>query len=494
MVEFRLLPAAAVLWVALLAGRFGWVVAIVGALAVVRLRGQPVLVGGVAALGLCARRFFTAELPERYEATVIAVREHSLQVRHGGYPRPVNVFSSQDVEVGQRVLVDGNTVTVLGDPAGWVFYVRSTFADAVAQYIDGSHRGLIPGMVLGDTSLQDDVHKRIYAAAGLSHLSAVSGANVAIVTTLAVLACRRLGLRGQIAVAAVSLLVYVGLVGPEPSVLRAALTGLVGLLAVVSSSTMEPIHALCISIIAILLFQPDMATNVGFALSVAATTGIVALRDSLTLGLPPALNRAVAVAIAADVTTAPLIVALTGRLNPVSVLANVLVDAAAVPITAVGLVAAILSLLPSGLEAPLLWALAPLSWWIDAVARWVVSLPIQPIPADPLIVAVVYGWIVALALVGRPAWAGAALVVGACAVVRPLPAEVGEVPTFVVDKEEQVADAPAGTQRIVVMDPHGKPAERPVVTKDGVPVLYPARDGPVRVYVDGSQHAADGRF
>lgn len=65
---------------------------------------------------------------------------------------------------------------------------------------------------------------------------------------------------------------------------------------------------------------------------------------------------------------------------------------------------------------------------------------------------------------------------------------------MVVDKRDDALDVPPGTQLVVVRDASGAPARRPTVTPQGVPVVFPARDGPVEILRDGTQRAADGRF
>lgn len=114
------------------------------------------------------------------------------------------------------------------------------------------------------------------------------------------------------------LLGYVFLVGPEPSVLRAAVTGVVGLTAVVASRRSEPVHALCLAVIGLVVWDSNLAVNYGFALSVAATAGIVVVSPLIAqaLGfLPDLLARALAVAIAADVVTMPIIALMSGRVS-----------------------------------------------------------------------------------------------------------------------------------------------------------------------------------
>ncbi|WP_235933440.1 ComEC/Rec2 family competence protein [Corynebacterium qintianiae] len=338
-------------------------------------------------------------------------------------------------------------------------------------------------------------------------LQTISGSNVAIVTVAATVFASAvgLGLRGRIAVAAAALTVFATLVGPEPSVLRASVTGLVGLTAVLSSSVAEPVHALCLAVIGLVLVNSNLAVNYGFALSVAATAGIVALSPVLRrafapTGWPDILVRALAVAIAADVVTMPIVALMAGQVSLVSVVANVLVAPAAAPVTVLGLFAVILALLPGGLEKPVLWVIEPMTEWIHTVAAVGAGLPVSTVGGSPLVVVVCYGWVLAGFLLGRPRVTIAAVVTVVTVVAAggsgarwQTPIDTSRLNAHVVARESEVEPVPAHSQVVVVME-EGAAHDRPVITQGGIPVLYPRRDGRVTLYPDGTQRAASGRF
>ena len=536
MSELRLLPAAAAVWAVTLAllldAPFFSLPVLLLLVGVLLWAGQPGqalftgALGGLAAAATWWRQRLAAAWPAPEEVTgrVVSTGRGLVRIRAPDHPGLLTVFTDDEAEPGTRVLVDatwspagrpgvaqvvGNgELAVLGEPTGMAAVaatVRAAFGAAVDATVGESSRGLVPGMVLGDVSAQSEAEQQLYIDTGLSHLSAVSGANVAIVTTAAFLACRllTLGPRVQVGAAAAALALFVGLVGTEPSVLRASVTGLVGLLAVLGSTRLEPVHGLCLAVIGLVLWDPDLAVAYGFALSVAATAGIIALHPLLypTLArthLPDIFVRALAVAISADLVTMPVIALMAGEVSVVSVLANVLVAPVVAPVTVLGLIAAGLSLLPG----PLFWLplklLEPCTWWIHTVAAWCAGLPVSTVPAAPVWVLIAYGWILAGLLAGH-AWKTLALLlawwVWSADLTRPPP----EVPletlaVHVVADVEQVDRAPPGTQVIVVLDPTGSPTDRPTVTRDGVPVLFPHRDGEVTLHTDGTQHARDGRF
>lgn len=563
MSELRLVPAALAVWAATLAG-IVWgtwaslvAVAVVVAVSVVcavlivpraegpapgRGAGQAMLVGGLgcAASAVTAVRMATAKAWEfgsevtgtvsgQPTPTIGAGGGFLLRLSVPGHPGSIPVFvrSVPDgVEAGAAVRVAGavaestrpgtaqvvinGEVTAIGPPTGvaaWSNHVKDVFAESVARTVGERSQGLIPGMVLGDTSLQTPAEQQAYIHTGLSHLSAVSGANVAIVTTTAAVLASAvgLGLRGRVACAVVALTVFASLVGPEPSVLRASVTGLVGLTAVLASSVAEPVHALSLAVIGLVLVDSNLAVSYGFALSVAATAGIVALSPLLfralaPMGWPDIVVRALSVAIAADVVTMPLVAAMAGEVSVVSVAANLLVAPVTAPVTVLGLVAVVLALGPGGLETPLLWVIEPLTAWIHLVAQVGAALPGATAHASPLTVVVCYGWVLAGFVLGRPratvaavsAVAVVGVVVGASAPwVRPV--DVTGLHAHVVTRERDIDPVPANAQVVVVLE-EGRPHARPVETADGLPVLYPNRDGDVRLYPDGTQRAASGAF
>ena len=532
--ELRLVPAAVAVWAAaacaIVFGVRAAVAAVLvcaGIAAVWRAWGQALMVAGLGAAStvVAAVRLRIARSWDPGGEIAGTVAGAPKQIASGGYlvrvqvagaPSPTPVFTDEvpdGVVAGASVVVRGSvsesgpagvnpytvngTVQATGPPEGFArfaLHVRETFAAAVERTVGDHAQGLIPGMVLGDTSLQSAGEQQAYIDTGLSHLSAVSGANIAIVTAFAAVmaAAVGLGLRGRVVTSASALVLYAALVGPDPSVLRASVTGLVGLTAVLASRQSEPVHALCLAVIALVLVDSNLAVHYGFALSVAATVGIVALfpllyRALATTGWPDILVRALAVAVAADVATMPIIALMAGRVSLVSVGANVLVAPVTGPVTVLGLAAAVLSLAPGGLEAVLLVVIEPLARWVRLVADVGAGLPVATINAAPLSVLVIYGWFLAGALCGRPRITLAvAVVCGVVAVKQPPPVELDHLRAHVVATKDDVEPVPPGTQLVVVLE-QGRPHTRPVVTDQGIPVIFPNRDGVATIYPDGTQ-------
>ncbi|GAB3192494.1 hypothetical protein GCM10027261_05330 [Geodermatophilus arenarius] len=260
--------------------------------------------------------------------------------------------------------------------------VRDGLAATARRVLPAPADGLLPGLVVGDTRGLDPVLEEDFRRAGLSHLTAVSGANVAIVLTgvLAPLRRRAVDRRVQAVVALAVLAGFVVLVRPDASVLRAAAMGAVTLLALASGRARAAVPALAASVAVLLLLDPRLARDAGFALSVAATAAIVLLapRWSHRLrrrGWPRTPADAVAVAAAAGLATAPLVAGLSGLVSPVSLPANLLAAPAVAPATVLGLLAAVVGPVVPEAGDGLVWLAGWPVRWLVAVARTAAALP-----------------------------------------------------------------------------------------------------------------------
>jgi competence protein ComEC len=247
--------------------------------------------------------------------------------------------------------------------------------------------GLLPGLVLGDTSDLDPALEEDFRTTGLTHLVAVSGANVAIVLGVVLLAARwlRVGPWPGAVLAGLALVGFVILVRPSPSVLRAAAMGAIGLLALATGRTRAAAAALAAAVVVALLLDPALASSVGFSLSVLATGALILLaprwRDTLrAAGVPPGVAEALAVPAAAQVACAPVIAALSGQVSLIAVPANLLAAPAVAPATVLGVGSAVVSpFWPDGAGA-LAWLASWPARWLVWIAHTGAMVPVGSIP------------------------------------------------------------------------------------------------------------------
>lgn len=302
-----------------------------------------------------------------------------------------------------------------------------------SEGLGAPERGLLPGLVVGDTSRMPDGLEADFRTAGLTHLTAVSGANLAIVTGFVLLVGRQLGLRGRWLplVAAVAMVGFVVLARPQPSVLRAGAMGAVALAALASGRRRRSLAALGATVVVLLLLDPWLSRAYGFVLSVLATGALVMLapgwaRRWQARGVPAVLAHALAVPLAAQLVTAPVVTMLAGQVSLVAVPANLLAGPAVAPATVLGVLATVASPLHQPTARLLAEAGGLFVWWVVQVARAAADAPLAAVawpasvPGAVLLAALsVAGALLARRLSRQPARAAGAAVLVTVALVVP---------------------------------------------------------------------------
>jgi len=280
------------------------------------------------------------------------------------------VLESKEGRVAALLIVK-QRVEVLTQPSRWakgLAHIRLGLRSATGG---GDAGALIPGMVIGDTSKQSVEFKNQMRRSGLTHLVAVSGANFAIVSAFVLwgmqFVFRKVNYR--LIATAIALAAFIALVRPSPSVLRAAAMAAVLLVAFGTRQGRDPLPALGFAIAVVVILDPFQARDAGFALSVLATAGLLLLA-------PRIKPKFLAPPIAAMAFCAPVIVALSGYISPMSIIANVLAAPAVAPITIVGFIAALISPFVSWLSHLLILCVKPLAIWIVWVAQWSAGFPV----------------------------------------------------------------------------------------------------------------------
>ncbi len=305
------------------------------------------------------------------------------------------------------------TLTATGEPRvigrspiyGAANGIRDRFADVARSALPPDQAALLPGLVLGDTSGLDADTIGMFRTSGLTHLMAVSGANVSIVCGAVLLLGRLIGPRAAVVLAMLVLVGFVILVRPSPSVLRAAVMGAIGLLGVLTARRRQAVPALAATTVVLLTVSPGLAVDIGFALSVVATAALVVLapRWSAVLtsrGWPKPLADALCIAVAAQLVTAPLIAAISGSVSVASVAANLVAGLVIAPITLLGTAAAGLAVISPVAAGLLMRFCGPELWWLLRVADYSAAGGSTAIPVP----SGVLGFVVVAVTLGLSVW------------------------------------------------------------------------------------------
>ncbi|WP_164461577.1 ComEC/Rec2 family competence protein [Neoactinobaculum massilliense] len=293
-------------------------------------------------------------------------------------------------------------------------------------------RALIPGVALGDDSQVPDSLRTAMQSTSLTHLIAVSGGHVAIVTGVAITLVGRRHRRLAAACAALAVVALVILVGPEPSVLRAALMGGLIVMAVGTGRPSGSAPALAVAVIGMTLLSPWTALSYGFLLSVLATMGIVlvgvpmgaAVRGSI----PRIIAEPVAMSLAAQLFCMPVLALFTDQSSLWSVLANVAIAPAVAPLTITGLGATLLAPACPWAAHLLLIPASICTAWIADVASFCAAMPGSGVSLGVATLGLITGGILLLVLPSRWLW-GVGAIVGATMSVFALLPGGGGIPS-----------------------------------------------------------------
>jgi competence protein ComEC len=283
------------------------------------------------------------------------------------------------------VVLTNPVVEERAPPAGAVLRsserVREAARSRALASLAPERAGLLVGMALGDTSLLPAELERDFRAAGLTHLMAVSGANLAVVLAagLWLAGAAGAGRRGLAVVGMVLVVVLAVVTRWEPSVLRAG--GMAGLVLAGVASGRGPggRRALCLAVVVLLLADPGLAAALGFQLSVLATAGVLWIGPAATRALPDRLperiRKGVGMTLGAQATAVPALALTFGSVSLAGLPANLLGLPLAGGPMLLGVVAAATAPVAPW-AADLACRLAdPFLLALVAVARWAADLP-----------------------------------------------------------------------------------------------------------------------
>ena len=290
-------------------------------------------------------------------------------------PRPHSPFGRYLERLDAWGTLDARSMEVLERPTdpgtlleGW----RRDAGEMLTRVLPEPEAGLAAGILIG---LRDRVDRAVaadFTTAGVSHVVAISGWNIAIVAAAIGAMAGRLGRRRRAIVTAIAVVSYIVFAGASPSVLRAGAMAGVVLLARESGRSGRAAAALGLSAFVLLFAEPALVSDAGFQLSTLATAGLVAWAspltdrlDRLTRGrLPRWLTESLGVSLAAQAATLPVVLASFGRLALISPAVNLLVVPLVTPAMAAGLVALLGGALVSAGAPAILGAVLAAPGWV----------------------------------------------------------------------------------------------------------------------------------
>jgi competence protein ComEC len=260
--------------------------------------------------------------------------------------------------------------------------LRRWLRAASSPGLAGERRAVLEGILLGDDNGLGSGLKQAFRRSGLYHLLAVSGQNVVLLAGGVLALAMLLGLprvTGHVC-ALGAIIAYVLAVGPQPSVIRAAVAGGATSVAWLAGRGRDAWHVLLVAAVVLLAWNPYSLYDAGFQLSFAAVAAIfvvVPFAKRLLEGypLPEIVGMPVAVSVACTVATAPILWLQFGRVPLLGVLANVLVELAIPPLLGLAFAAAVVDLVCPPLAELLACVNGLLAAYVAGCARAVAAIP-----------------------------------------------------------------------------------------------------------------------
>jgi competence protein ComEC len=269
-----------------------------------------------------------------------------------------------------------------GGVAGGADRLRAWLRRASAPGLAGERRAVLEGVVLGDDAGLSHELKQSFRRSGLYHLLAVSGQNVVLLAAGILALAWLLGLprAGGHVFALGAIAAYVLAVGPQPSVIRAAVSGMAVSVAWLTSRERDRWHVLLLAAVVLLGWNPYALFDPGFQLSFAAVVAIfVAVGPVLRVlegyPVPGKLAAALTVSAACSLATAPILWLQFGKVPLLGVFANALVEPVVGPLLGLALVTAVIDPVAPQLAHALAWLNGWFAAYTAACARLVAGMP-----------------------------------------------------------------------------------------------------------------------
>ncbi len=325
-------------------------------------------------------------------------------------PRPATAYGDYLERIGAVGTITARSIEVAPRPVDAAHIVedaRQAAATALAAALPEPEAGLAAGILIG---LRDRVDRDLAAAfttAGVSHVVAISGWNIAIVAAAVAAVAGRMGRRRRSVVTMAAIVAYVVFAGASASVVRAGAMAAVVLLARESGRAGRAAAALGWAATILLVADPGLVGDAGFQLSALATAGLIAWATPATDAIerfgkgrvPHWLAESLGVSLAAQLATLPVILVAFGRLAILAPAVNLVI----VPLVAPAMAAGLLALLGGGLALagapPVVAAILAVPGWVSLRLMVAIVDTAAAIPFASVTLPAPVAWTVAIATV-----------------------------------------------------------------------------------------------
>jgi competence protein ComEC len=300
-------------------------------------------------------------------------------------------------------IIEATGVWPLDEHLGWIGRVHRRTDVALGYGLRPREASVVRGMVLGDRSLIPTDLELAFRRSGITHILAISGQHVAILVAVIYFVLGELAvpLAARVPATLILIWLYILIAGAPPSAIRAGVIATLVLLARLLGRQLSPVHFMTTMLAFVLAYNPLLLYSSGFQLSVAAVLGILLLRRPLKALIertllrpfkkpPEAISNLLAVSLAAQIATAPIIAASFDEVSVIGVLTNLIAVPLSGPILTLGLLGSLAGNVAPVLAYPLNASNGFLVAHLEWVARTASAFPFATVATSgvtlPLIV------------------------------------------------------------------------------------------------------------
>jgi len=250
-----------------------------------------------------------------------------------------------------------------------VYNIRQKIIDNFRSNLDPVSSGLMLGIVFGiKENLPKEFLENIQIT-GVMHVIAASGMNVTMVSAFLFYLFASF-LKRQLAIffSILGIVFYAAIAGFEPSIVRAAVMGIIVFSAQILGRQQYSLHTLLVTAFLMLFISPQLFTNTGFALSFAATFGLLYIPD-IFKKFQNSFTESFITTISAQIATLPILMGNFGNYSLFSILVNGLVLWTIPLLMVLGAVAAFFSFVFPPLASFFLYLCLPFLYFFEFIVR-----------------------------------------------------------------------------------------------------------------------------
>jgi len=227
--------------------------------------------------------------------------------------------------------------------------LRQRIIRAQVRWLGSPVGPLLSSIVLGSRAVDLPYDIRdLFIKSGLAHVLAASGFQVSLLIGVVLFLTRGFSEKTQIIIGLSTLIIYIGLTGVQPSVMRAGIMGIAGFIGLLAERKVQPLGSLLLAATVLLLFNPLWIWDLGFQLSFLATLGLIVtapvIQEKLDF-LPEAIASLIAVPFAATIWTLPLTSYVFNTVSIYSILVNIITTPLIIIISLGGMFSALVAII-----------------------------------------------------------------------------------------------------------------------------------------------------